>query len=262
MAPPRKQAANREHKHRPVALGDSYLLEVHPLLFCVIDDCSRLVCHLQWYLRETAEVLVHGLIQAFLKRGLPRALMSDNGSAMVAAEVREGLLRLGIVHETTLPYSPYQNGKQEVFWGQVEGRLLAMLEGCKELDLSQLNNATLAWAEMEYQKKRHSELATSPLKRWLEGPSVARDCPSMDSLHSAFRREQFRRQRHSDSTISVEGARFELPSRFRHFSRSRWDLTHVSLVASSWDLSVASSHGNVLACAFAIPAGTSLTSRL
>ena len=64
--------------------------------------------------------------------------MSDNGSAMVAAEVREGLLRLGIVHETTLPYSPYQNGKQEVFWGQVEGRLLAMLEGCKELDLSQL----------------------------------------------------------------------------------------------------------------------------
>ena len=27
MAPPRKQAANREHKHRPVALGDSCLLE-------------------------------------------------------------------------------------------------------------------------------------------------------------------------------------------------------------------------------------------
>ncbi len=217
---------------------------VHPLLFCVIDDCSRLVCHLQWYLRETAEVLVHGLIQAFLKRGLPRALMTDNGSAMLAAEVREGLLRLGIVHETTLPYSPYQNGKQEVFWGQVEGRLLAMLEGCRELDLSQLNKATLAWAEMEYQKKRHSELATSPLKRWLDGPSVARDCPSMDSLHSAFRRERVRRQRHSDSTISVEGVRFELPSRFRHLSHvciryTKWDLTHVSLVDER--------RGNVLA---------------
>ncbi len=37
--------------------------------------------------------------------------------------------RLGITHATTLPYSPYQNGKQEAFWGQVEGRLLAMLEG-------------------------------------------------------------------------------------------------------------------------------------
>ena len=64
---------------------------VRPLLLAIVDDCSRLVCHLQWYLGETAEELVHGLIQAFLKRGLPRALMTDNGPAMLAAEVREGL---------------------------------------------------------------------------------------------------------------------------------------------------------------------------
>jgi integrase len=48
--------------------------------------------------------------------------MSDNGSAMVAAETTQGLVRLGIVHETTLPFSPEQNGKQERFWGQIEGR--------------------------------------------------------------------------------------------------------------------------------------------
>ena len=41
-------------------------------------------------------------------RGLPRALLTDNGPAMVAEEVKEGLLHLGIVHEKTLPYSPYQ----------------------------------------------------------------------------------------------------------------------------------------------------------
>jgi hypothetical protein len=34
--------------------------------------------------------------------------MSDNGPAMVAKEVCEGLSRLGILHETTLPYSPAQ----------------------------------------------------------------------------------------------------------------------------------------------------------
>ena len=34
--------------------------------------------------------------------------MSDNGAAMLAAEVTEGLARLGILHETTLAYSPYQ----------------------------------------------------------------------------------------------------------------------------------------------------------
>ena len=82
---------------------------VHPLLFGVLDDRSRLACHLQWYLDETAETLVHGLSQAIQKRSLPRALMTDNGGAMLADEVRQGLHDLSILHETTLSYSPYQN---------------------------------------------------------------------------------------------------------------------------------------------------------
>jgi putative transposase len=96
---------------------------VKPMLLGVIDDRSRLVCHLQWYLDESAQSLVHGLSQAFMKRGLPRALMTDNGAAMLSRrEVTTGLAALGVVHQTTLPYSPYQNAKQESFWGRVEGR--------------------------------------------------------------------------------------------------------------------------------------------
>ena len=81
---------------------------VYPLLLGIIDDHSRLCCHAQWYLAEGAEELCHGLCQALQKRALPRALMSDNGSAMLAAETTEGLARLGILHETTLPYAPFQ----------------------------------------------------------------------------------------------------------------------------------------------------------
>ena len=69
-----------------------------------------------------AESLIHGLSQAFMKRGLPRALMTDNGAAMLADETVTGLASLGIVHQTTLPYSPYQNAKQESFWGREIGR--------------------------------------------------------------------------------------------------------------------------------------------
>ena len=76
---------------------------VKPMLLGVIDDRSRLVCHLQWYLDETAQSLMHGLCQAFMKRGLPRALMTDNGAAMLSEEVTSGLARLGVVHQTTLP---------------------------------------------------------------------------------------------------------------------------------------------------------------
>jgi len=204
---------------------------VYPLLLGILDDHSRLCCHIQWYLTETAEILVHGLSQAFLKRGLPRALMTDNGSAMIAAETEAGLKRLGVLHETTLPYSPYQNGKQESFWGHVEGRLAAMLKGEKDLSLAMINEATLAWVEMEYNRKRHSETGATPIHRFCHDKDVARRCPSAHDLERAFTAEVARTQRRSDGTISLGGVRFEVPSRYAHLER-------VAVRFASWDLSV------------------------
>jgi len=208
---------------------------VRPILLAVLDDRSRLACHVQWYLDETAQSLVHGLIQAFLKRGLPRALMSDNGSAMIAAETTQGLNRLSVLHRTTLPYSPEQNGKQEVFWAQVEGRLLAMLEGQPDPTLELLNRATQAWVEMEYQRNVHSETKQKPIDRWLDGPSVARDSPDSAKLRLAFTSEVTRTQRQSDGTLSLQGVRFEIPARFRQIPKLKlryasWDLGHVWLM--------------------------------
>jgi transposase InsO family protein len=204
----------------------------YPHLCGVLDDRSRLGCHAQWYLTESAETLVHALSQAIAKRGLPRELMSDNGPAEIASEVTEGLLRLGIVHSPTLEHSPYQNGKQESFWGQVEGRLLAMLENKKDLTLALLNEATLAWLELEYNRAVHSETGESPLRRYLSGPDVARPSPTSEELRLAFTASQLRTQRRSDGTLSLEGRRFEIPSRYRHLERiavrfARWDLGQV-----------------------------------
>jgi putative transposase len=206
-----------------------------PLLLAIMDDRSRMICHAQWYLDETAETLVHGFMQALQKRALPRSLMSDNGSAMTAAEFTEGLERLSILHETTLPYSPYQNAKQEIFWVQVEGRLMAMLEGETELTLQQLNEATIAWVELEYHRKIHSELTCTPLERYLKGPDVGRHCPDTATLRRAFCMQAKRKQRKSDGTFSLEGRRFEVPSQYRHLEVlhvhcARWDLSYVTLV--------------------------------
>jgi putative transposase len=206
-----------------------------PILLGVLDDRSRLACHLQWYLAETAEVIAHGLSQAFQKRGLPRAALSDNGAAMTAAEVDEGLTRLGVLHHTTLPYSPYQNAKQEAFWGPVEGRLIAMLEHVPDLTLAFLNEATQAWVEHEYNRTRHSEIGTTPLARFLEGPTVTRSCPDSDALRLAFTRSTHRTQKKSDGSIVIEGRRFEVPNRYRHLARievryASWDLSAVHLV--------------------------------
>lgn len=211
-----------------------------PYLLGVLDDHSRLCCHLQWYLAETAENLVHALGQALMKRGLPRALMTDNGAAMLAEEVRQGLSRLSIVHETTAPYTPEHNAKQEILWAQVEGRLMAMLEGVGDLTLANLNEVTVAWMEADYNRKVHSEIAARPLSRFLESPSVLRPSPSADELRLAFTAESTRAVRQTDGTISLCGVRFELPWQYRHLTRvsvrfASWDLAYVSLADANSD---------------------------
>jgi putative transposase len=220
------------HGSRRVLLSNGQW--IYPLLLAISDDRSRLCCHVQWYLTETAEDLCHGLAQAFQKRALPRALLTDNGSAMIAAETTQGLTRLSIQHETTLPFSPYQNGKEESFWNQVEGRLLPMLEGVADLSFNQLNEATLAWIELEYNRKVHSEIGQTPLDRYLHDKDVGRPCPDTQKLKLAFTTEVQRTQRRSDGSFSLESVRFEVPSRYGHLEKlfvryASWDLSAVWL---------------------------------
>jgi len=206
-----------------------------PKLYGALDDRSRLACHLQWYWTESAQTYAHGTQQAYMKRGLPRDQMTDRGPAEMAAESLEGCERLGVTHKPTLPYSPYQNAKQEIFWASVEGRLMPMLEGIEPLTLELLNQATQAWVELDYNREVHDELGVSPLERWLEGPSVVRACPAPEVLRDAFRRTETRRQRKSDGTVLIEGTRFEVPSPYGHVDLvgvryAAWDLSNVHLV--------------------------------
>jgi transposase InsO family protein len=203
----------------------------HPAkLLCVLDDHSRLCCHAQWYLGEGVEEIVHGFRQALQKRGVPRALMSDNGSAMIAEEFRRGLSHLGIIHERTLPYHPEQNGKQERFFGTLEGRLMAMLKDERELTLRFLNQATQAWAEMDYNRTVQREIGVTPLERFTSEDDASRPCPESPDLTFAFMREVTRKQKKSTQTISVSGTRYEIPRAYRH-------MLHVRARFSSWDLS-------------------------
>ena len=206
-----------------------------PQLFAMLDDRSRLACHAQWYATEDVRTYVHGKIQALSKRGLPRQDMSDLGSAMKAAENRRGLSMLAIEWTPTLPYSPEQNAKGEVFWSQVEGRLMPMLDDVEELTLERLNAATVPWVEYEYNRKVHSETGETPLARFLSGPSVLRESPGSEALRDAFRQRVTRRVRRSDGSLTVSGVRYEVPSRFRRLREvgvlfARWDMARVDMI--------------------------------
>jgi putative transposase len=112
---------------------------------------------------------------------------------------------------------------------------MAMLEGVDDLTLARLNEATQAWVEQDYNRKRHSEIDDTPLARFLTSPAVTRPCPDAAALRLAFTRTERRSLRKSDGTAVIEGRRFEVPNRYRHLSLlevrfAAWDLTQVHLV--------------------------------
>ena len=116
--------------------------------------------------------------------------MSDNGSAMLAAETVQGLARLGIApRDTRSRIRLIKTASRRPSGTQIEGRLLPMLESVADLTLRQLNEATLAWVEMEYNRKVHSELGQTPLQRYLHDKDVGRPCPATEQLQLAFTTE-------------------------------------------------------------------------
>ena len=110
-----------------------------------------------------------------------------------------------------------------------------MLEGVADLTLRQLNDATQAWVEMEYNRKEHSELGHSPLTAYQQADDVGRPAPASDQLALSFTAQLVRTQRRSDGTLTVAGVRCEVPSRYGHLERlhlrvAAWDLSQVHLV--------------------------------
>ena len=159
---------------------------------------------------------------------------------MLAEETRRGLERLAIQHQTTLPYSPYQNGKQESFWGLLEGRLIELLRGVESLKLAFVNQAAQAFIEQDYHRRIHSEIQMTPLQSMLNGPDVARPVPQRDILHMAFTRRILRTPRRSDATVTVDGIRYEMPPRFAHLNKvvlrsPGWDKRRMTLVDPDTD---------------------------
>lgn len=206
-----------------------------PIVLAIIDDHSRLICHAQWYLNEDTENLVHSFSQAALKRGLPRSFLTDNGGPFTSGEFTQGLKRLSIKVENTLPYSPWQNGKQERFFGTLECRLMDMLENKKDLTLKELNDYTVAWIEMEYHRSVHTDINIAPIERFANGKDVGRISPLFSELKFYFCREESRSQRLTDGTISLKAKRYEIPLRFRTLKKiwirfADWDMSHVFLI--------------------------------
>jgi len=110
--------------HRPLATG-----RVHP--WTLLDDHSRFALALAACADEQQATVKAHLTAVFRRYGLPRAILTDNGSPWAPAG-REGLtkleawlLRLGVDPWHGRPYHPQTQGKVERFHGTIAAEVFA-----------------------------------------------------------------------------------------------------------------------------------------
>ena len=173
-------------------------------LIAFLDDHSRLIPHAEFYLSENLECYMKAFKKALLKRGLPRKLYTDNGSAMRSHHLEHVCASLGIALILARPYKPQGKGKIERFFGNIRD---SFLEGFEGGALEKLNAELKLWLE-GYHEREHGSTGQSPFKRFTENMECLRSAPQ--DLPDNFRKLA-RRRVAKDRTITLHGKLFEAP---------------------------------------------------
>lgn len=174
-------------------------------LIAFLDDHSRLVTHGEFYLSEGLDSYVDAFESALLKRGLPRKLYTDNGSAMRSHHLEHVCASLGIALIHARPYRPQGKGKIERFFRSVrEG----FLTGFRGESLDDLNEAFDLWLRDIYHQRRHGSTGQAPFERFTSKMECLRTAPA--NLTDHFRKVA-RRRVARDRTIVLNGKVFEAP---------------------------------------------------
>jgi len=189
--------------HGPQVLVDGKRRKSY--LIAVIDDHSRLIPHAEFYLNERLASYVEAFQQALARRGLPRKLYVDNGSAFRCRQLEHICAQLGVALIHSKPYTPQGRGKIERFFRTVRGELLTGFKGER---LSELNEALELWLEEVYHRRLHSATGQSPLTRFADNLQCVRAAPQ--NLSDYFRHSA-RRRIAKDRSLTLNGTLYEAP---------------------------------------------------
>jgi putative transposase len=153
--------------HGPVVEGRK------AILFCFLDDHSRLVTGHRWTHSEDVLSAEEALRRGVLSRGVPETTYLDNGSSFVSKQLLRALAVLGsrLVHSR--PRRPEGRGKVERFFRTVREQFLVEVAHSEIPTLEVLEERFGAWVERVYHRRRHSETGEIPLERFERaGPPV------------------------------------------------------------------------------------------
>lgn len=174
-------------------------------LIAIIDDHSRLIVYARFYLSEGLSSYLDALENGLARRGLPRKLYVDNGSAFRSNHLEHVCASLSIALIHAKPYQPQGKGKIERWFKTVRSRFIPHH---KAETLSELNTDFERWLLEDYQEKVHSSTGQTPFDRFTSKMHCLRTAPA--NLKDYFRKV-VRRTVGKDRTITIDGRLYEGP---------------------------------------------------
>jgi transposase InsO family protein len=183
-------------------------------LFAFIDDHSRLVPHAQFFWNEQLPRMEECLKRAILRYGRPLAIYVDLAKVYTSKHLDTICATLGIQRILGTPYYPEGRGKMERLFQFVQSDFLPELPTSSVTTLSQLNESLLAWLEVVYHRKMHSETGQAPLERFRQDPTPATRPADPEQLRQAFLHRAQRKVRKT-ATVSFKGNRYTVPAYLR-----------------------------------------------
>jgi len=183
-------------------------------LFAFIDDHSRLVPHAQFYYNEQLPRMEDCLKRAILRHGRPLAMYVDLAKVYTSKHLDTVCATLGIQRILGTPYYPEGRGKIERFFQFLQSDFLPELPKASVTTLCQLNESLMAWLEVVYHRKMHSETGQAPLERFRQDPAPATRPPDPEQLRQAFLHRAQRKVRKT-ATVSFKGNRYNVPAYLR-----------------------------------------------
>ena len=177
-------------------------------LIAFIDDACRLIPFSTFTFSEGAIAYLQVLEQAIRRRGIPKRLYVDNGSAFRSRQLALVCAKLGIALIHAKPYTPQGKGKMERWFRTVRMQFLATLAPENKTSLEVMNRALAAWVEGEYHHAPHRGLHDeTPADKWARTSAGVR-MPDAN-VGEMFLSEQ-RRRVQKDRTVTLDGVAFEV----------------------------------------------------
>ena len=182
------------------------------LLLAFLDDATRRVVYACWGFSESAVAFEAGIHHILASHGRIGRLYCDHGSPFVSTQTRRILDALGLTISHSRVRKPAGRGKIERWFRTVRQQFLAPLEIDQVAGIADLDQRFHTWLESEYHRSPHRGLkGATPLETWLAKCHLIVPVDPAVNLAEAFRHEAARKV-HRDSTITLDGVLFELPS--------------------------------------------------